>query len=429
MVCHDTHRCVTPLQIEQCVGKTDGVDCEIPGVPGRCRQGACVVPYCGDGIIDPNIEEKEECEGSQLDGKTCQDLGFAGGTLACKDCRFDVLDCYKCGDGSRHDAEPCEGGDLAGKTCTSFGFNGGALACESCSFSFRGCATRGFVHIESGTFMMGSPESELCRDDDETQHQVTLTHSFELSEHEVTHKEFKALMGYDLPTPYTACGSNCPVDNASWDDAAAYCNALSEKKGLARCYGCTGNGDAVACTEAPAYSGVKVYDCPGYRLPTEAEWEYAYRAGSDTPFYPSPGNDGTITICADGADPNADRIGWFRHNSEVTYAGCSDLSPKGGASCSGPHAVRTKAANAWGLHDLAGNVWEWCHDRFQKDLGASAVTDPWGPASGVLGRVIRGGPWSSTADFLRAAARSHAPQSYRLGTIGFRPCRTKAGSL
>jgi formylglycine-generating enzyme required for sulfatase activity len=136
---------------------------------------------------------------------------------------------------------------------------------------------------------------------------------------------------------------------------------------------------------APPFSAEKVYYCPGYRLPTEAEWEYAYRAGSNTPFYPSVGNDGTITVCSGGSDPNADKIGWYFANSGNT-----------------PHPKGQKAANAWGLYDMAGNVREWCHDLYQFDLGASAVTDPWGSASGSS-RVLRGGSWGEDPDHVRAA--------------------------
>lgn len=151
--------------------------------------------------------------------------------------------------------------------------------------------------------------------------------------------------------------TDCPVEYVNWNEAATYCNALSSQKGLDQCYTCTGSGPSVTCSEATAYSGIKIFDCPGYRLPTDAEWEYAYRAGSTTAFYPSDGNSGTITDCDN--DPNADKIGWYRYNSAVTYAGCENLSSSGGDPCSGPHPVGQKAPNAWGLYDMGGNVYEY----------------------------------------------------------------------
>jgi len=162
----------------------------------------------------------------------------------------------------------------------------------------------------------------------------------------------------------------------------------------------------VTCQEAAAYIGQKIYDCPGYRLPTEAEWEYAYRAGTTTAYY-NGANDPSACSCSP-VDTNANAIGWYCGNAGNTT-----------------HPVGQKQANAWGLYDMAGNVWEWCHDWFQSSLGSSAVTDPWGSPSGSYW-VVRGSSWSRFAYFLRAARRaSSTPPTHRLNDLGFRCSRTK----
>jgi len=280
--------------------------------------------------------------------------------------------------------------------------------------------TQGFVAIQKGTFTMGSPTSDPCRKTNETEHQVTLTNRFEISVHETTQGEFQALMGYK-PSYFAYCGSDCPVEQVNWHEAAAYCNALSVPKGLASCYSCTGSGENVICQEAPAYSGQQVFTCPGYRLPTEAEWEYAYRAGTTTALY-----NGNTTSCACN-DPNAEKIAWYQVNASVTYSGCIDGSSSlcKASTCIGPHPVGKKQPNAsWGLYDMAGNVYEWCHDWYQGNLGSSAVTDPWGSATGTQ-RVRHGGSWGSTMTVgLRAAFREEVDHVSKYSILGFRCARS-----
>ena len=254
-----------------------------------------------------------------------------------------------------------------------------------------------WVTINAGTFQMGSPSSESCRSNDETQHQVTLTHKFEIQSTEVTQAQFTSLMGYN-PSKFTSCGINCPLEQVNWYEAAAYANALSAQVGKAKCYKCTGSGKSVSCTEATAYAGKKVYTCPGYRLPTEAEWEYAYRAGTSTAFY-----NGGITSCK-GKDPNLEKIGWYNQNSSSTT-----------------HPVGQKTPNTWGLYDMAGNVWEWCHDWYGS-YPSSSVSDPVGPTGSS--RVLRGGSWYGNPDYVRAAYRNAYTPSSRLDLIGFRCTRT-----
>ena len=270
-----------------------------------------------------------------------------------------------------------------------------------------GAPTIGFVTIKAGTFLMGSPTSETCRRLNEDQHKVTLTHDFEIQNTEVTQKQFKTVMKYSV-SYFTACGNNCPVERVYWSEAAAYCNALSTLKGLTKCYSCTGSHSSVNCKVDTAYAGNKIYTCAGYRLPTEAEWEYAYRGGSTTALY-----SGSISSCTT-QDVNAGKIGWYYGNS---------WSPPYSGSSHGPRAVGTKLANAWALHDMAGNVSEWCNDWYIDSLGTTPVTDP-GGASNTTFHTVRGGSWGHGPEGLRAAYRAGLCTTSRTHQNGFRCSRT-----
>jgi len=262
-----------------------------------------------------------------------------------------------------------------------------------------------WVSVVQGTFTMGSPSSEPCRLTNESAHQVTLTRGFEIQTTEVTQGQFLSLMGYN-PAAFGACGGDCPVEEVSWNEAAAYCNALSSAAGQTLCYACTGSGQSVTCQEAGAYTGKQIYDCPGYRLPTEAEWEYAYRGGTQSAYH-SGGNDPSVCAVCSQIDTNLDSIGWYCANS-------------GGTT----RAVGQKQANKWGIFDMAGNVWEWCNDRHEGSLGTSPVTDPWGSPSDPE-RVLRGGSWVYYASVSRAAYRGWEASTFRFSDLGFRCCRSR----
>jgi len=246
---------------------------------------------------------------------------------------------------------------------------------------------------------MGSPKSDTCRYSNEPEQiSVTLTHKFEMQTMEVTQDQFFSVMGY-RPSNFSSCGGTCPVEQVSWHEAVAYCNALSGKVGLTACYACSGSKENVTCKETTATTGKGIYTCKGFRLPTEAEWEYAYRATTTTAFY-----NGGIVACS-GTDGNAGKIGWYSANSGSTT-----------------HPVGKKDPNKWGLYDMAGNVWEWCHDGYQSDLGSSALTDPVFSGSS---RVLRGGSCFNNPLFLRAANRDSSSPTYRFNYFGFRCSRTK----
>jgi formylglycine-generating enzyme required for sulfatase activity len=244
-----------------------------------------------------------------------------------------------------------------------------------------------------GTFTMGSPSGEVGRYDDEEQHEVTLTHYFLIQFTEVTQRQFQDVMGYN-PSSFSEC-PDCPVETVSWHEAAAYCNALSCRADLEPCYSCEGSRESVVC--APVGSP---YDCLGYRLPTEAEWEYAARAGDTRATYTGD-LDWSHSEC-ESPNPVLDEIAWFCGNSDDHT-----------------HEVGTLDPNGWGLHDMLGNVWEWCHDWYA-DYPRDSVTDPYGPGAGT-DRVLRGGAWNFNAMDIRAAGRNRYSPDYHYNDVGFRP--------
>ncbi len=215
--------------------------------------------------------------------------------------------------------------------------------------------------VKPGTFEMGSPSSEKTRADDETPHTVTLSQGFYLGKHEVTQSEWEKVMGSN-PSHFN--GADRPVERVSWTAVTSFCEKLTE---LERKAGRLPSGMF-------------------YQLPTEAQWEYACRAGTTTTF--SFGDELTAK------DSNFDRsVG------ETTDVG-------------------KYPANAWGFHDMHGNVWEWCADWYG-DYPAGAVRDPVGPADGSY-RVLRDGSWLATAFFARSAIRYGSGPAFSFNFLGFR---------
>jgi len=231
----------------------------------------------------------------------------------------------------------------------------------------RGPLGMEFAWIPPGTFMMGSPEDEPGRDGDETRHRVTLTEGFWMQTTEVTQGQWKAVMGSN-PSSFKNCGDDCPVENVSWNDVQEFIQKLNAR----------GQGT--------------------YRLPTEAQWEYAARAGTETAFY-----FGENLDCSQANFGN----GW---SSE-----CEDENP--GETMK----VGSFPANRWGLRDMHGNVWEWTAD-WRGDYPAGSVTNPTGSSSGSS-RVVRGGSWFILAAYCRSADRHGFSPGYRDGYLGFRLSR------
>jgi formylglycine-generating enzyme required for sulfatase activity len=227
------------------------------------------------------------------------------------------------------------------------------------------------VRINGGTFMMGSPENDLGHENNETQHQVTIS-SFYIGKYEVTQKEYEEIMGIN---PSEFKGDNLPVENVSWYDAIEYCNRRSQQEGLSPAY--TVDGENV----------IWKWDANGYRLPTEAEWEYACRAGTTTPFY----------------------TGDFITTKQANYNGEKTMP------------VGSFTPNDWGLYDMHGNIWEWCWDRYG-NYPSGTQTDPTGAVFGGS-QVVRGGSWRHIAPGLRSAFREYFNPYYLSDFIGFRLVR------
>ena len=255
-----------------------------------------------------------------------------------------------------------------------------------------------WAEMGAGSFLMGSPASEPGRVDDEEQHAVALWSGFQIMTTEVTRAQFEGIMGYAPSSGSVAACPSCPVDSVSWHEAAAYANRVSELKEVQRCYDCSGSGRGVSCALGSDFADP--YECPGYRLPTEAEFEYAARAGTTGGTYA-----GTVPAfeCPDTSDM-LDAIAWYCGNSD-------------GAS----HPVAQLEPNDWALCDMLGNVWEWTNDWYAPYEGDA--TDPWGPSDGVE-RTMRGGCHDDWNEGARAAARGHAAPELTTPDLGFRLART-----
>ncbi len=246
-----------------------------------------------------------------------------------------------------------------------------------------------FKKISSGCFTMGSAFGEEGRQNDELDHRVCLSRDFEIGKYEVTQAQWKAIMGRN-PAYFKGCGSNCPVERVSWNDVQIYLSRLNKMTGK------------------------------NYRLPTEAEWEYAARANTKTSTYV-----GNIELHGTNNAPRLNRIAWYSGNTKVKYKGgkyCEDWDEKQYSSVRcGTHKVGKKRPNPWGLYDMIGNVWELTQDWYGS-YSSRSQRDPKGKKSGDI-KVARGGNWSDSLQQNRAAARYGFSVNERVNNLGFRLVR------
>ena len=253
-------------------------------------------------------------------------------------------------------------------------------------FSFQTSAqfTPEMVSVEGGTFSMGTEKNPYIETDEQLAHEVTVN-DFEIGKFEVTIYEWELYTrDQKLKFPNIRYVSKqSPIHSISWVDAVNYCNWLSKKNGL-----------------KPVYKIVnRIYTCDftanGYRLPTEAEWEFAAKGGNVTKDFKYSGHD------------RSDVIAWYKKNSD-----------------GGTHPVGTKLANELGIYDMSGNVWEWCWDWYNKDFYLTESGDnPKGPERGTE-RCLRGGSWDSSQYSLRSANRLKDTPYKKTEFYGFRLART-----
>jgi formylglycine-generating enzyme required for sulfatase activity len=255
----------------------------------------------------------------------------------------------------------------------------GNPTCTTCSLDNTFDFENAMVLISAHSFTMGSPLSGVGAGSPKTQHTVNLTKDFYIGKYEVTQEQYEAVMGN---FGYFIDGENLPAANITWYQAVAFCNALSEKEGFTKAYDIDGTNASL------------VSNADGYRLPTEAEWETACKDTRGTPY-------------DFGSSPIEDAA-WYEDNSDDTI-----------------HEVGQKNPNSRGLHDMHGNVAEWCWDWFA-EYELTAQNDPVGPASGTQ-RVHRGGCFynSSAIDEINIWLRGKMSPDSRFREFGFRVVRTK----
>jgi len=263
--------------------------------------------------------------------------------------------------------------------------------------------TLDMVRIPSGTFEMGcvagrDDVEHPCREDMLPSHTVTLTHDFLMTRSELTQREFIELSEWNRSHfsstgPGDMCGGDCPVESVTWHEAAWLANRLSMKEGLPTCYVCEGEPDLEAPGAAQCEALADPYACEGYRLPSEAEWEWAARGGEDA-------------IYGAGADPREGA--WYY-----------DTSTSNGQRRT--HPVCAWPVNGYGLCDMSGNVLEWTEAGYQP-YGSQALSDPIGSADGPA--VARGGHWGEARGEIRSADRTPASRTVPSFYIGIRLVRT-----
>lgn len=282
-----------------------------------------------------------------------------------------------------------------------------------------------FIGIPDGYFMMGLPSPEEGKQHmaekgtifEKPQHMV-LIRAFWMGANEVTQHQYQSIMGGNPSASNRGVGPNFPVNKVSWYDALVFCNRLSIKEGLKPVYTIRGSSDPTLWGNAPTTENddwnavVMDLNANGYRLPTEAEWEYACRANTKSAY----AFGDAITESQANFDNSTKEIGDFRVMSNKN------------AKLERTQPVGSYKANGWGLYDMHGNLAEWCWDKFDRYPAYEPLTqNPVGPSkwtSILKNRVIRGGSWSSYGEFVRSASRLPSSPESRNESLGFRLARS-----
>ena len=438
----DTPVCATRIAGDECSESDD----ECPGAM-YCTEELCWDGSTGDPCrtTDDCKETWDVCDQTTSDCRNRDEADACDGNTQCPDGWYCPTSVDQCRDGSTgdecDDTADCDEADdicrddgdgflcvdrLLGDACTIDDECPGAMHCSNdhCAPSLAvDGGLMDFAYIPAGSFWMGSPDGDCpegypgdCivepgRQSEELLHEVTLTRPFFLAQTEVTRGQWSEQCTED-PSWGTCTSSDCPVNSINWWEAIAYVNALSVSEGLDPCYvleGCDSSvpGTDIECSHVTVLApNQNPFLCLGYRLATEAEWEYAYRAETTTTFH-NGAIDGAKLACETPSD--LETIAWYCANAE-------------GAT----HSVEGKASNVWNLFDMSGNVTEWVWDLYGGyGYPPVAQTDPLG-SDGEFSdnRVYRGGGRYSDAQNCRAARRDNAGPSVINAQRGFRPART-----